>query len=90
MIYFTITVGVQVMFEVYCTNAAAFHGNCAYAVIVLNVGGGWDSSTKAFKAPVAGIYYFSFSMGSPAFKYTWLYMIVRENGWISIIKVDDR
>ena len=52
----------------YCSSLT-FTGT--FNVIVFNVGSAWASNQ--FKAPVAGIYYFSLSVGVQAGQYMWLY-----------------
>lgn len=52
----------QIIFEVISTTAQF---TCEFDTVVLNIGGGWVSASSAFVAPQAGIYYLSFSYGSP-------------------------
>lgn len=54
-------VELQILFEVVCT-ANSFTGQ--FDTVILNIGGGWVSTSNAFVAPQAGTYYLSFSFGA--------------------------
>ncbi len=54
--------------------ATSFTGT--YDVVVLNIGGGWNTGSNAFVAPVAGIYYLSYSVGSTVNRLFWWNIIV--------------
>ncbi len=55
---------VQIYFQVYGTKKPF---DSTYDAIAFNVGGGWSKGSNSFVVPVSGIYYFSYSIGVPAY-----------------------
>ena len=64
----------QIVFEVYSTANYYFYGN--YENVVINFGNGWDAGSNQFIAPVAGIYYFSFSAAAAPSSSVWMQLLI--------------
>jgi hypothetical protein len=59
----------QVIFEVYGSSAAAAG---TFDNVILNIGNAWSPADQNFKAPVTGVYYFSYSGGSSVSNAVWM------------------
>ena len=64
----------QIVFEVYSKTNYYFSGT--YENVVINVGGGWVASSNQFIAPVAGIYYFSYSAAAAPSTSVWMQLVI--------------
>lgn len=56
-----------VAFSATRTSSWSDFGRISFPSVILNYGGGFSSVTNSFRAPVTGIYYFSFSAGAAPF-----------------------
>lgn len=69
MLYWYYTpVSAQILFEVY-QSTGGFSGS--FDTVIYNIGNGWVKNSNYFKAPQAGIYYFSFSVGTVQNMWAW-------------------
>ena len=70
----------KVIFSAVKRSGGNFKGDITYDRLVVNIGGGFDTSSGVFVVPISGVYRLSFSAQSGHRKYEFTDVNVKKNG----------